>query len=77
MVHDQNIGNKLVFPIVKLDVAAKSPLKYINKSCVTANDMVTHKQEKRYISDTRSLLYCFTSMILYAMEERERGAFLM
>lgn len=38
---------KLVFPVVKFPVRAKSHLKCINKSCVTANYMVTHKQENR------------------------------
>lgn len=64
-------GTKLVLPITKFPVTAKSHLKDINKSYVTAYDMIIHKQKNRYISDMHYLLYCFTWMILYAVEERE------
>lgn len=64
---------KLVVPITKFPTTAKSHLKDINKSYVTAYEMIIHKQISRYISDTHYLLYSFTGMILYDMEERERS----
>lgn len=38
---------KLIFPTDKFPVTARSHLKYIKKSCVTANYMVIHKQENK------------------------------
>jgi len=67
---------KLVFRITKFPVTAKSHLKDINKSYVTALDLIIHKQKSRYISNTHSLLHCFYMDDLIC-HGREMGAFLV